>query len=313
MANSNLNTARKNKDDEFYTQLKDIEDELQHYTEFFKGKTIYLNCDNPKKSKFWEYFHTNFNKLKLKRLLATYYKEEGDSSLFDYKGGDDENVSVWKETQFLGNGDFRSDECINILKKSDIVITNPPFSLFRELIDLLVEYKKSFIIVGNQNSITHKNIFPLIKNNELWLGHNKGAKWFEVPEEGYGDRAKNLKIINNKKHIQVQGICWYTNIDTKKRHKNIELIKNYYKNESFYPKYDNYNAIEVSKVVDIPKDYDGIMGVPITFMYSYNPNQFEVVGCSYKYGRPDEWDENTKMSPSVNGKNIYKRIFIKKK
>ena len=274
MASANLNQAKKAKNDEFYTQLADIERELSHYKEHFRGKTVLCNCDDPRVSNFFHYFAYNFEHLGLKRLITTCYKSQ-DADLF---GSHDSEQAVWLEYfgdkngdkipnpneigihYFKGDGDFRSAECIELLKQADIVVTNPPFSLFREYVAQLIEYKKKFLIIGSKNAITYKEIFPLLKDNEMWIGIN-GVKTFLKP----GGEEQNFGNIG-----------WYTNLVHKRRNEEIVLYKQYAPDS--YPKYDNYDAINVDKVSDIPCDYDGAMGVPITFLDKYNPKQFEIIG-----------------------------------
>ena len=304
MAHANLSNAKKAKNDEFYTQLLDIENELKHYKSHFAGKVVYCNCDDARKSNFFRFFQKKFNDYGLKKLITTSYNENGHGSVLVYEGDtngngklDDNEVKV---SELKGNGDFRSEECIEYLKESDIVVTNPPFSLFRDYIATLVQYDKKFLIIGNPNAITYKEVFPLIKENKLWLGwssFNKGM-YFYVPEDyKYADTYKFEKEINGRKVMRVSSICWFTNLDHSRRHEDLILYKKYTPEE--YPKYDNYDAIEVSKVCEIPKDYDGIMGVPITFLDKYNPSQFEIVGCA--------------NNPIIKGKLIYKRLLIKRK
>ena len=304
MANVSLSNAKRAKNDEFYTQLSDIENELKHYKSHFAGKVVYCNCDDARKSNFFRFFQKKFNDYGLKKLITTSYNENGHGSVLVYEGDtngngklDDNEVKV---SELKGNGDFRSEECIEYLKESDIVVTNPPFSLFRDYIATLVQYDKKFLIIGNPNAITYKEVFPLIKENKLWLGwssFNKGM-YFYVPEDyKYADTYKFEKEINGRKVMRVSSICWFTNLDHSRRHEDLILYKKYTPEE--YPKYDNYDAIEVSKVCEIPKDYDGIMGVPITFLDKYNPSQFEIVGCA--------------NNPIIKGKLIYKRLLIKRK
>ena len=289
-ANNNLHKAKKAKNDEFYTQLSDIEKELKHYKRHFKNKVVFLNCDDPQESNFWRFFSANFEFLGLKKLISTHYVELSEPCLNDitsYKleiirdvNGDGKvNDLDTIKTPLQGNGDFRSEECVAILKEADIVVTNPPFSLFREYISLLVEHKKKFIVVGNNNAITYKDIFKLIKENKLWIGVNGNKTMeFELPDNY--KKWNRMDEKTGKKFGNVPAISWFTNLNIKKRHEDITLYKEYKKNKSDYPKYDNYNAINVDKVVDIPMDYDGVMGVPITFLNKFNPKQFEIVGIT---------------------------------
>ena len=315
MANANLSNAKRAKNDEFYTQLSDIENELKHYKSHFAGTVVYCNCDDARKSNFFRFFQKKFNDYGLKKLITTSYNENGHGSVLVYEGDTNGNGklddSEIKVSELKGNGDFRSEECIELLKEADIVVTNPPFSLFREYIATLVQYNKKFLVIGNQNAITYKEIFPLIKENKLWTGNNM-VKTFRVPQV----TNKNCEVLPNGEIIAKFGsICWFTNLDIKKRHEEIILYKSY--NEEEFPKYDNYDAIEVSKVCEIPKDYDGIMGVPITFLYRYNPSQFEIVGATESEGKGFSnglWDEKSKDAHSlVNNKKTYKRLFIRKK
>ncbi len=300
--NNNLHAAKKAANDEFYTRIEDIENELRHYKDHFKNKIIFCNCDDPEESNFWKYFELNFEFLELKKLISTHYNATEPSYKLELIGDIDGDGKVTKgdiiKTPLKQNGDFRSPECVEILKEADIVVTNPPFSLFREYIAQLVEYNKKFIILGNNNAITYKEIFPLIKENRLWLGYNSNKTMeFKVPE-GY----KFSREDENGKYGKVPAISWFTNLETKKRKEDLLLYKKY--NAKDYPKYDNYDAINVDKVKDIPMDYYGVLGVPITFLDSYNPNQFEII----KFRKGD--DDN---DLSINGKCPYFRILIKRK
>ena len=287
--NKNLTAAKRIKNDEFYTRLEDIEKELTNYKEYFKDKIIYCNCDDVEYSNFYKYFKDNFDELGIRKIIATNlslnrtaYKTEFD------------NNSKEIRTQLCGNGDFRSDECVELLKSADLVITNPPFSLFREYIAQLIKYNKKFLVIGNINAASCKEIFPLFKNNQVWFG-NTSPKVFLTP-----DRTE--KKFGN--------IVWYTNLDNEKRHCRIPLKEKYYENEEKYPKYDNYDAIEVSKVVNIPCDYYGLMGVPVTFLNKYCPEQFELIGHDHDL----TGDGGAGISDGqfiCNGKNVYKRILIK--
>jgi len=316
--NKLLQKAKKSKSDEFYTQLSDIESELQHYKSHFKNKVVYCNCDDPQISNFFHYFVSNFKELGLKKLIASCYREQV-SDLFNTK--ENENGFYYEYTNkedkvikpssndivyFKGDGDFRSSESIKLLEQSDIVVTNPPFSLFRELVAQLVKYDKKFLIIGNINAITYKDIFKLIKENKAWLGINlgRGISGFIVPEhyELYGTEAR---IDNSGKRIVSPNNClWLTNLDTFKRHEDIALTTKYLGNETDYPKYDNYDGINVNKTKDIPLDYKGAMGVPITFLHKFNPEQFEII--KFRKG-------NNEKDLSINGKCPYFRILIKNK
>lgn len=295
MANANLINAKKAKNDEFYTQLTDIEKEMRHYKDFFKGKVVYCNCDDARESNFFKYFSLNFEHLGLKKLISTGFKADGKGVVLIYEGDKNGNRKVDNEeivvNELQGNGDFRSAECIEFLKECDVVVTNPPFSLFREYVAQLMEYGKKFLIIGSMNAINYKEIFPYIKNNELWLGMN----WIKDFVQPNG----KIKKFGN--------ICWYTNIDHKKHNEELDLYRKY--DADAYPKYDNYDAIEVSKVSEIPMDYDGVMGVPITFLDKYCPTQFEIVGmCENE----DLYSLKTKKYTSEECKNAYYVKFNKK-
>ena len=353
--NKTLNAAQKAKKDEFYTQRIDIENELKHYRPHFAGKVVYCNCDDPYESWFFKYFAMNFNALGLKKLIATSYDgssvagteinfdgEEGESNarkiiidrpIEDFNGDgavDDDDIRIYLQKfppEVLVSddeykpGDFRSRQCVELLKEADIVVTNPPFSLFREYVAQLIQYDKKFLIIGHQGAIGYKEFFPLIKDNKVWLGFGfKG---------GAGHFYSNYKDVatagdHREGMIRVSGVVWFTNLDIKKRHESIDLFKPY--NPSEYPKYINYNAIEVSRSGDIPADYDGEMGVPITFLNQYNPEQFEIIGSSlflakpmsdfvpdgtYTKGGPSFYIED-KSKPGYYSR-LYTRIVIKRK
>jgi hypothetical protein len=307
--NKNLNKAKDAKKDEFYTHLSDVANELKHYKNHLIGKTVLCNCDNPAWSAFWEYFHLYFSELGLKKLVSTHYVQDGNTYKLEYTGGNDNDIQAGVKTDLIGNGDFRSKECIKILDESDIVVTNPPFSLFREYIALLMAHNKKFIIIGNVNAITCKEILPLIRDNDLWFGASihSGDRKFYVPDD-YPLKAAGCGIDGNgRKWIRVKGVRWFTNLDYAERHNDLILYKSYTPEE--YPKYDNYDAINVNKTSDIPYDYDGIMGVPITFLDKYNPDQFEILGDSrFHDGQSFSDDINI-----INGKKLYRRLLIRKK
>lgn len=314
--NKYLHKASKAKEDEFYTQLTDIEKELKHYRDFFKGKVIFCNCDDPEWSNFWRYFHLNFYELGLKKLISTHYEEDKPSYRMDIvstDNGEQCGIPEYVKTPLKENGDFRSPECIEILKEADIVITNPPFSLFREYVAQLIAYGKQFVIIGNQNAITYKEIFTLLQANKMWLGYNSGDMEFVVPPH-YEPKATRYREENGIKYRSMGNICWFTNLDVSKRHEDIPIFETYTPDK--YPKYDNYPAIEVSKVSSIPADYDGIMGVPITFMYKYNPEQFEILDINPHFftvvsqGLPKPKQLTLQ---SVGRKDPYARILIKRK
>lgn len=293
-----LDNAKTNKKDEFYTILSDIENEIDHYTHLFHGKVVYCNCDNPQYSNFWKYFYDHFVQLELKGLIATYYNIE--SICWKYDG----NEII--KTELHGNGDFRSEECKKILQQSDIVVTNPPFSLFREYFRQLIDFKKEFLIISNINAITYKEVFAQIQKNKIWLGMNfgRGISGFIVPSD-YELYGLETEIKETGERIISPNNCmWLTNLDNEKRHEPIELIKNYEGNEKEYPFYDNYQGINVNKTKDIPADFTGVMGVPITFLNKFNPDQFEII----KFRKGDD-DRDLR----INGKSTYFRILIRNK
>lgn len=313
-----LQKAKKLKSDEFYTQLSDIASELQYYKEHFKDKVVYCNCDDPRNSNFFNYFANNFKELGLKKLITACYKEQ-TNDLFNAKENekafcfeytaDEGEKDILDSSDFLyfkGDGDFRSQESIQLLKQADIVVTNPPFSLFREYVAQLIKYDKKFLIIGNINAITYKEIFQLIKENKVWLGINlgRGISGFIVPDhyELYGTEARIDEAGN--RIISPNNCLWLTNLETPKRHEDIVLTKKYQGNEAEYPRYDNYDGINIDKTQDIPADYAGYMGVPITFLHKFNPDQFEII--KFRKGNDDK-------DLSINGKCPYFRILIKNK
>lgn len=303
-ANANLHKAKDAKNDEFYTQLADVSKEMIHYKEHFKGKTLFCNCDDPTMSAFWKYFHQNFAELGLKKLISTHYDKENASYKMEYTGGNDNNIKAGVIAPLEDNGDFRNQECLDLLKEADIVATNPPFSLFREYVATLMDYGKKFIIIGNMNALTYKEIFPLFRDNKLWYGASihSGDRKFYVPDD-YPLNASGCGIDEEgHRFIRVKGVRWFTNLDYLARHEKLNLWKTYTPEE--YPNYDNYKAINVNKYSEIPADYDGIMGVPITFMDYYCPEQFDIV--SFRKGEDGK-------DLSVNGNCPYFRILIKKK
>ncbi|MBP3712132.1 MAG: adenine-specific methyltransferase EcoRI family protein [Bacteroidaceae bacterium] len=347
MANKNLNAAKTAKKDEFYTQMKDIERELQHYWPHFRGKVVLCNCDDPYESNFFKYFALNFNQLGLKKLICTCFDGSpvlGNELLLDFGDFTDEpkkmayKVEITEvrdlngdgavdlaDVQYLlrndknaisllrQHGDFRSAECIELLKQADIVVTNPPFSLFREYIGQLMEYEKKFLIVGNQGAIIYKEIFPSVINNKIWLGYGfkGGAAHFVSPYEDTATASDHKEGM-----IRVSGVHWFTNLDIAKRNDPVDLVRRYSAEE--YPKYDNYDAIEVSKTSDIPCDYAGAMGVPITFLDKYNPDQFEIIGATENEATEEVRELRiqgfTKYDrPYIKGIRKYARILIRNK
>jgi len=337
-----MSAAIKAKNDEFYTLLTDIEKEMRHYRKHFKGKTVLCNCDDPFESNFFKYFVLNFNRLGLKKLIATCYATSPIAnqqlSLFDVVGGDEEQrnkpykavvTKVYDVTgdggvdmfdvaelfkthenelvELEGNGDFRSEECLALLDEADIVVTNPPFSLFREYVATLMEHEKKFIIIGNSNAITYKEVFPLIMQDRLWLGVTRsgtGSMWFRIMDDF--PVKSGQKVENGVRYQTIGNSAWFTNLDVKKRHEELILVKRYSPEE--YPRYDNYDAIEVSKIVDIPLDYAGVMGVPITFLGKYNPDQFEIVGITKTWfgGAVKTYEMQTQVSKNGTTSTVSK-------
>lgn len=352
--NSSLDAAKKAKEDEFYTQLADIERELRHYKRHFKDKVVYCNCDDPRVSNFFHYFSYNFEQLGLKRLLATSYKSrerdlfsQNDSEqaiYLEYDGDKNQNMVPDPDEigvePLKGDGDFRSPESIELLKQADVVVTNPPFSLFREYVAQLMKHDKKFVIIGSLNAITYNDIFKFIKADKLWLGYGfqAGNAYFAVPNAG--DYAKGVYDPATGL-VKFRNVAWFTNLDTAKRHEDLILFKTY--NPDEYPTYDNYDAIEVAKIADIPCDYDGVMGVPLTFLDKYNPDQFEILGLSggddfpmsKKYGkkvrvvdgvrlksntgtlraviRTDSFGAGTHFDVGYPVRGVYRRLFIRRK
>ena len=279
-ANANLHKAKNAKNDEFYTQLTDVAKELMHYKHHFKDKIVFCNCDDPTWSAFWKYFHLNFEALGLKKLISTHYDKTEPTYKMEYTGGDDNDIEVGVKTPLEGNGDFRNQECLDLLDEADIVVTNPPFSLFREYVAVLMEHEKKFIIWGNNNAVTYVEIFPLLKENQMWIGYLANSTCVFRVGEGYQfDKKITESIGDGYKYGKVPAISTFTNLDIQKRHEKLTLWKSY--DASEYPKYENFDAIEVSKISEIPVDYDGMMGVPKTFMNIYNPDQFEIIGNAH--------------------------------
>ena len=353
--NGNLHDSARNKQDEFYTNLQLIEDELKHYRAHFKGCRVLCNCDDPWESNFFKFFAMNFNALGLKSLTATCYATSpvaqmeldlfgsGGTGVPPVHGANGQDARSPKQprrtkqpykivitevkdengdgrvdladvewlvrnrknvlTRLKGDGDFRSKECIALMDEADIVVTNPPFSLFREYMALLMQHGKRFLIIGNMNAVTYREIFPLIRDNKVWLGNKAGHFWFKVPDN-YDEKATDFKIDENgQKWRRMGNICWFTNLDFEKRHEKMLLWKKY--SPKAYPKYDNYDAIEVGKTADIPCDWQGAIGVPITFMSQYNPDQFEILGLD------DHRIEWVGHGPKLHGKTMYRRIIIR--
>lgn len=322
-ANQYLHRASHRQNDDFYTQLQDIENELRHYKPHFKNKIVYCNCDDPSISNFFKYFSLKFEELGLKKLITTCYRNQ-ERDLFsthdaekaiclEYDGFKDGNrmpsLDEIGVRQLERDGDFRSAESIELLKMADVVVTNPPFSLFREYVAQLMEYQKKFLILGNQNAISYKEIFPLVKNKRVWLGvDNGGTKWFEVMPHYTIKTKSRQKIEGGKKYFSMGNIAWFTNLDHAKRHEELILYKQYSPEE--YPKYDNYDAIEVNPYTDIPIDYDGVMGVPISFFDKYNPDQFEIIGMD----RPIMTELTGRQSRFIlDGREKFARIAIRNK
>lgn len=313
--NNNLHNAKKAKNDEFYTRLEDIEKEMCHYREHFRGKVIYCNCDDPKESNFFKFFSLQFEFLGLKKLISTGYKENGHGVAYIYEGDkngnnlpDDSEIRTY---ELQGNGDFRSEECVEFLKEADVVVTNPPFSLFREVVAQLVAYDKKFLLLGNNNAITYKEIFPLIMQNKLWMGYSNNKTMEFVLSDSY---EKWDRIENGKKIGKVPAISWFTNLEHDHRNRPLDLTQRY--DPRYYPKYDNYDCIECSKVMDIPRDYDGVIGVPITFLDKYCPNQFRIIDARTIALNDKQRNKSTLLikdaDSAINGKATYARICIQK-
>lgn len=340
MANKNLNAAKTAKKDEFYTQLTDIERELQHYWAHFRDKVVLCNCDDPYESNFFKYFALRFNQLGLKKLICTCYNGspvQGNELMIDFGDFTDAPKKIAYKVEItevkdvngdgavdlsdvryllqneknvistLKTGDFRDPECIELLKQVDVVVTNPPFSLFREYIDQLIVFGKKFLIIGNQNNVTYKEIFPLLMNNIIWLGHKSGDMSFKVPDDYEPRETRYWQDETGQKWRSLGNICWYTNLDHNKRHEELDLVCRYSIEE--YPSYDSYDAINVNKVDDIPCDYEGVMGVPITFLDKYNPDQFEIIGIDRYVKDNPHYGHRFK----INNKEVYARILIRNK
>jgi hypothetical protein len=321
--NKSLHKANKSKYDDFYTQLSDIEKELKHYKKYFKDKIVYCNCDDPHVSNFFHYFSYNFEQLGLKKLITTCYKNQNmelfsenksEKAIYLEYSGDKNQSNIPDPTEIgirhlKGDGDFRSQECVELLKQSDIVVTNPPFSLFREYVAQLMQYNKKFIIIGSLNAITYKEIFKLIKENKMWQGYgfDGGNAYFKT---NYTKAFANGVYNKETGLVKFRNVTWFTNLDIEKRHEDLILYKTYLGHEKEYPKYDNYDAINVDKTKDIPLDYNGVMGVPISFLDKYNPDQFEILGLDDHRLVYPEWRGR---GPSLKGKTIYRRIIIKNK
>ncbi len=337
-SNSSLHKAKTAKNDEFYTQLTDIEKELRHYKKHFKDKVVYCNCDDPRVSNFFRYFALNFKHLGLKKLISSCYKSmepdlfsqyDSEQAIYlEYNGeplAENENMPDVQKSDievFEGDGDFRNRESIELLKQADIVVTNPPFSLFREYVAQLIEYDKKFIIIGNKNAITYKEVFQLIREDKMWIGVMPMGTdiLFDLPQHYIDNMLKNKK--EGSSYRVVEGVvkgrsqsCWFTNLEHKKRNEELFLFRNY--DPAIYPKYDNYDAINVDKTADIPCDYDGAMGVPITFLDKYNPEQFEIISSNdIRLNEKVPFKEHGLIKDkdgAINGKRKYVRIVIKNK
>lgn len=343
MSKKDLAQAKEAKQDEFYTRLADIEKELMYYRDQFHGKVVFCNCDDPYESNFFKYFALNFNALGLKKLIATCYDgspiAQQELPLFADESNEPKRKAFKVEisevpdldgngctdlmdvqlllkssdynaiSELQGNGDFRSQECIELLKQADIVVTNPPFSLFREYVAQLIKYDKKFLIIGNQNAISYRECFNLIKDNKMWLGVSihSGDREFMIPST-YEVRSKSLRIDENgNRYVRVVGVRWFTNMDYPQRHEDLILYKKY--NPEEYPKYDNYDGINVNVTGEIPVDYSGVMGVPLTFIDKYSPDQFEIIGAM----TTTKIDDYNFGYPYVNGKKLYARILIRNK
>ena len=323
--NTNLNNAKSAKNDEFYTRIEDVEKELKNYKDFFRGKKVLCNCNDGKLNGTWsafaQYFSMNFEHLGLEKLTCVSYNENAHGVKYVYCGDKNGNHiaddTEWELSELKGHGDFSDEEGCQLMQECDVVVTNPPFSLFRDFVAQLMEYNKKFLIIGNMNAITYKEIFPLIKDNKLWLGASikSGDRKFYVPDN-YPLNASGCGIDEKgKRFIRVKGVRWFTNIEDAKRNLPLDLYKKY--NPKDYPKYDNYDAINVDKTSDIPMDYDGVMGVPITFLDKYCPTQFEIVDAR-EIGLADKQRAKSTMlvkdaDSAINGKPTYARILIRRK
>jgi hypothetical protein len=322
--------ARRAKKDEFYTSLIDIEIELAHYPEHFRGKVVYCNCDDPRSSNFFKYFLTNFERLSLNKLITTCYRSrepnlfgrnESDQAVYlEYTGDTNgDGVPVAEEIgikPLKGDGDFRSEESVELLRQADIVVTNPPFSLFREYVAQLVEHEKRFLIIGNMNAVTYKEIFPLIQEKKVWYGPSirSGDREFRVPNDYPITAAGSRVDEDGNKYVRVKGVRWFTNLDCPERHEDLDLHATY--SPDSYPKYANFNAIDVGRTADIPSDYDGPMGVPISFLDKYNPDQFDIIGSSRTLARPmsevakkGTYQQGGPRFYLPNGDGTYRRIY----
>lgn len=320
--NRSLHAAKATKQDEFYTQLPDIEKELVHYRKHFKGKTVLCNCDDPRCSKFFEYFLNKFEILGLKRLIATCYQNDqpdvfsqhksGKGIYFVYSGEQNgtrkPDPKKIKPIDLKGDGDFRSEECVKLLKQADIVVTNPPFSLFREYVTQLINHEKKFVIIGNHNAIIYKEVFRFIKQNMIWLGCTHPVA-FVVPNHYEMRAVRSWRTDDGTNWRSLGNACWFTNLDIAKRHEELPLFEKY--DPRKFPTYDNYDAIEVTRYKEIPVDYDGVMGVPVTFLEQHNPEQFEIVGCNRGV------DQDPKgvygRGSHLNGKETFKRLFVRRR
>lgn len=295
---SNLNLAKSARNDEYYTRIEDIETELKYYRQYFAGKVIYCNCDDPTVSNFWRYFHQNFGAFGLRGLIATCYVPGGKSYAFEYAGGDDEDITSGVRVDLDSDGDFRSDACWRLLSRADIVVTNPPFSLMSEYLPLLIESGKKFVILGNLNHVTMRGIREYILAGKVWLGTHRGQMhmWFRVPDNHEIHNTDYRQDPDGSKWRRIGGICWFTNLDIPRRHEELDLTCVY--SPELYPKYDDYNAIECGRTVDIPMDYFGVIGVPITYLAWHCHDQFDILGL---------------VTPKLHGKSKYKRFLIQRR
>lgn len=303
-----------NRADEFYTQLSDIEAEIAHYVvdgrNPFRGKTVYLNCDDPSRSNFWRFFADRFEALGSSRLIATHWLDGGRSSEATILERTDGRV-VKRVVPLTGDGDFRSDECVEYLQQSDIVVSNPPFTLWSEYLTQLVEHRKQFLILGNLNAVTNRAVFPYLRDGLVWLGPSISSsdRLFQVPNDYPLKAFTCWEDEAGDRWIRVTGVRWYTNLDHQRRHRTLDLGATY--DPNLHRTFDLFPAINVGRLADIPGDYDGVMGVPVTILDRFNPDQFEILGCTYNYGRPAEFDPDCRMRPKIDGKDVYKRILVR--
>lgn len=304
--NSNLNRSKVYKNDEFYTVISDIESEVYNYRDYFAGKSVYCNCDDPATSKFWEFFHVHFSEFGITKLTSTFYSEDRNTYRFEYTGGNDSNITCGTRYDLYGNGDFRNTNCIKLLQDHDIIVTNPPFSLFHDYIEILVYYKKSFLFLGNMNAVTYRDFFPLLNNGTVWFGVNSGEMSFTVPDSEKPRKTRFWIDDTGQKWRSIGNSCWFTNIDHNRHHELFTSTAKY--DPTKYRMYDDGSALNVDHLEDIPMDYDLPMGVPITFLAKHNPDQFTILGLANSSG----YIGNFKCITRIDGEKVYNRVIIQK-